>query len=278
MTSTPSTPDYARYRYLLVDKAANGVTTITLNRPERLNAIDAEFHEELRDIWLDVGNDYDTDVVVLTGAGRAFCAGGDISNMGASEEPFGGGRSKHPLAVMGAEARRVASHMLDVEQPIIAAVNGDAFGLGATLALMSDIIIVSETARLADTHVKVGLVAGDGGAVIWPLLIGPHRAKELLMRGNRVTGTEAAAMGLVNYAVPADEVMPKAMELADELAAGAPLAIRWTKYAVNKWIKDVYERVFDVSIALEMVSMATRDHEEGRAAFAERRPPRFEGR
>lgn len=270
-------PDYSKYSFLNVDKAPNGVVTVTMNRPDTRNALDDDAHEEMRDIWLDLGNDYEADVIILTGSGKAFCSGGNINNMGDADRPFGGGRPKHPLAVMGAEARRVARHMLDVEQPIIAAVNGDAFGLGASLALMSDIIIVSETARLADTHVKVGLVAGDGGAVIWPLLIGPHRAKEFLMRGNRITGAEAAAMGMVNYALPTDQVMPRAVEIADELAAGSPLAIRWTKYAVNKSIKATYEQVFDVGIALEMVSMTTRDHEEGKAAFFERRPPRYTG-
>jgi len=273
-----SEPDYSRYEFLDIVKEPNGVTTVTMNRPEKLNAVSKEGHEELRDLWLDLGNDYDTDVVILTGAGRAFCAGGDVNNMGAAAEPFGGGRAKEPLAVMGAEARRLVSHMLDVEQPIIAAVNGDAFGLGASLALLCDIVVIAEDARIADTHVNVGLVAGDGGAVIWPLLLGPHRAKEYLMRGSRLTGREAADLGMVNYAVPKDEVLPKARELALELAAGAPLAIRWTKYAVNKWIKDVYQQVFDVSIALEMVSMRSEDHEEGRAAFKERRRAEFKGR
>ena len=276
--SDSSTPDYARYRYLTVTKEPSGIATVTLNRPEKLNAVNAEFHEELRDVWLDLGNDYEADVIVLTGAGRAFCAGGDVSNMGASDAPFGGGRSKDPLAVMGAEARRLVAHMLDVEQPIIAAVNGDAFGLGASLALLCDIVVVADDARIADTHVNVGLVAGDGGVVMWPLLIGPHRAKEFLMRGSRLTGQQAADMGMVNYAVPRDQVMVKARELADELAEGAPLAIRWTKYAVNRWIKDVFQTTFDVGIALEMVSMRSADHEEARAAFREKRKARFTGR
>lgn len=276
--TTVSAPDYSRYRYLTVVKEPNGIATVTMNRPEKLNAVNDEMHEELRDIWLDLGNDYEADVIVLTGAGRAFCAGGDIGNMGAADQPFGGGRSKDPLAVMGAEARRLVAHMLDVEQPVIAAVNGDAFGLGASLALLCDIVVVADDARIADTHVNVGLVAGDGGVVIWPLLLGPHRAKEFLMRGNRITGAEAAAMGMVNYAVPRDEVLGKARGLAEELAAGAPLAIRWTKYAVNRWIKDVFQQTFDVGIALEMVSMRTNDHEEARAAFREKRRANFTGR
>lgn len=277
MTPSAPGPDYGRFQYLTIDRR-DRIATVTMNRPERLNAVNSAFHEELRDVWLDLGNDYDVDVIVLTGAGRAFCGGGDIKDMAQLAEPFGGGRAKEPLAVMQAEARRVARNMLDVEQPIIAAVNGDAFGLGASLALLSDIVIIAEDARIADTHVNVGLVAGDGGAVLWPLAVGPHRAKEFLMRGTRITGADAAAMGMVNYAVPSGQVLAKADEIAQELAAGAPLAIRWTKYSVNKWLKQVLEQVFDVSIAYELVTMRSADHQEGIAALLEKRPPKFTGR
>jgi enoyl-CoA hydratase len=269
--------DYGSYRYLDIEKAGR-IATVTMNRPDRLNAVNAYFHEELRDVWVDLGNDYDVDVIVLTGAGRAFCAGGDVKDMGHLSEPFGGGRSVEPLAVMQAEARRVARNMLDVEQPIIAAVNGDAFGLGASLALLCDLVVIAEEARIADTHVNVGLVAGDGGPVLWPLAVGPHRAKEFLMRGTRISGTEAAAMGLANYAVPRDEVMDKATEIAEDLAGRAPLAVRWTKYSVNKWLKQVLEQVFDVSIAYELVTMRSADHKEGIAAAVEKRAPKFTGR
>jgi enoyl-CoA hydratase len=271
------TPDYSRYQHLIVDVVDN-IATITMNRPERLNAINDQLHRELRDVWIDMGRDDRVDAIILTGSGRAFCAGGDVKDLHSVDEPFGGGRKKEPLAVMAADARRLANEMLDVEQPIIAAVNGDAFGLGANIALLCDIVIMADDARIADTHVNVGLVAGDGGAVIWPILIGPHRAKEFLMRGTRLTGAEAAAMGLVNRAVPRAEVLAQAQELAAELAAGAPLAIRWTKYSVNKALKHAMNLVFDVSIAFELTSMKSADHREGIAAFNEKRKPKFTGR
>jgi enoyl-CoA hydratase len=270
-------PDYTRYEHLRVAIADN-IATVTLDRPDRLNAINDQLHRELRDIWIDLGGDDDVDVIVLTGAGRAFCAGGDVKDMQRLGEPYGGGRSKEPLAIMAADARRLANAMLDVEQPIIAAVNGDAFGLGANIALLCDIVVMAEDARIADTHVNVGLVAGDGGAVLWPILLGPHRAKEFLMRGTRLTGAEAAAMGMINHAVPRDSVMDTAMAIASELAAGAPLAIRWTKYSVNKALKDAMNLVFDVSIAFELTSMRSADHREGIAALNEKRAPKFTGR
>lgn len=274
--STSASP-YDRYRYLEISRSGR-ITTVRLNRPDRLNAVNAEFHEELRDIWLDLGNDYETDVIVLTGAGRAFCSGGDVKDMRDKEHAFGDGRALDPLAVMNSEARRLVSHMLDVEQPIIAAVNGDAFGLGASLALLSDIVVMADSARLADTHVTVGLVAGDGGTVMLPLLVGPHKAKEFLLRGSRITGADAAAMGMVNYAVPADEVLPRALDLAAELADGPPLAIRWTKLAVNKWLKDMMEKVFDASIAYELATMRSADHREAVDALLAKRKPTFTGR
>jgi enoyl-CoA hydratase len=165
--------------------------------------------------------------------------------------------------------------MLDVEQPIIGAINGDAVGLGATLALLCDITVVSEKARFADTHVKVGVVAGDGGAVIWPLLIGPHRAKEFLMRGNFIDGARAERIGMVNYAVAPDQVMPKAKELAQELADGPTFAIRWSKLAVNKWLKEQANLIMDTGLAYEMMTFNTWHHQEAVKAFVEKRKPNF---
>ncbi len=180
----------------------NGVATLTLNRPDARNAVSPRMHTELAEIWPHVAADPEIDVIILTGAGKAFCAGGDVKALDA-------GAFKH-RGSMTYEARQLITGLLEVEQPIIAAINGDAIGLGATIALFCDITVAAETARIADPHVRVGLVAGDGGAVIWPHLVGPNRAKEFLMRGNMLSGTEAARLGLVNYAVPAGEVMKKA--------------------------------------------------------------------
>lgn len=164
-----------------------------------------------------------------------------------------------------------------MEQPIVAAVNGDAVGLGATLALFCDIIIASEKARFGDPHVRVGLVAGDGGAVIWPLLCGVTKAKEYLMTGDLISAAEAERIGLINHAVPLGEVMPKAIELARRLANGPTRAIRWTKLACNKRLRDEVNLVLDASLAVETISMLTEDHREAARAFVEKRSPKFKG-
>ena len=269
--------DYSEYEFLKVD-VAERVATITINRPDSLNAVHNALHHELEQIWLDVRSDHDVNAIILTGAGRAFCAGGDIKGMAGGTlaggtGKTGKGRGRGPLAA--SNGRRVIENMLDVEQPIIGAINGDAVGLGATLALLCDITVVSEKARFADTHVKVGIVAGDGGAVIWPLLIGPHRAKEFLMRGNFINGAEAGRIGMVNYAVGPEQVMSKARELAQELADGPTWAIRWSKLSVNKWLKQQANLILDASLAYEMMTFNTKDHQEAVKAFVEKRKPNF---
>jgi len=265
-------PDYSRYEFIKVEKAER-VATVTLNRPDRLNAVNPGLHHELMTIWNDLAEDREVNAIILTGAGRAFCAGGDVKGMasGTLASPSGGTSER----ITAAEGRRIVQNMLDVEQPIIGAINGDAIGLGATLALLCDITVVSEKARFADTHVKVGVVAGDGGAVIWPLLVGPHRAKEFLMRGNFINGAEAGRIGMVNYAVPQEQVMTKAQELAQELADGPTFAIRWSKLAVNKWLKEQANLIMDTGLAYEMMTFNTWHHKEAVNAFVEKRKPNF---
>lgn len=265
---------YEGYENLTVE-VADAVATVTLNRPERRNAIDLDMHGELERIWLDLAADKAVRAIILTGAGSAFSTGGDIAAMAAragSPEGFAHSLKLPPMT------RRLFSHMLDTPQPIIAAVNGHATGLAATLALFADIGVISQTAKFGDSHVNVGLVAGDGGAVIWPLLVGPNRAKEFLMRGKLLSGAEAQAMGLLNYAEPAEGVMGKALALAQELAALPPLAVQWTKLSVNRLLKDQMNTVLDASIAFEMMSMNTEDHGEAVRAFMEKRPPTYTGR
>ncbi|MGO9604240.1 MAG: enoyl-CoA hydratase/isomerase family protein [Candidatus Binataceae bacterium] len=268
--------DYSEYEFLKVE-VAERVATITINRPDSLNAVHNAMHHELEQIWIDVRADQDVNAIILTGAGRAFCAGGDVKGMAggtlAGSGKKGKGRGRGPIAA--SNGRRVVENMLDVEQPIIGAINGDAIGLGATLALLCDITVVSEKARFADTHVRVGIVAGDGGAVIWPLLIGPHRAKEFLMRGNFINGAEAGRIGMVNYAVAPESVMTKAQELAQELADGPTWAIRWSKLSVNKWLKQQANLILDASLAYEMMTFNTKDHQEAVKAFVEKRKPNF---
>jgi enoyl-CoA hydratase len=268
--------DYSDYEFLKVE-VKERVATLTINRPDRLNAVNGPLHHELEQIWIDLAADSDVNAIIFTGAGRAFCAGGDIKGMaeGGFVDSAKKGKGRGRGAIAAANGRRLVENMLDVEQPIIGAINGDAIGLGATLALLSDITVVSEKARFADTHVKVGVVAGDGGAVIWPLLIGPHRAKEFLMRGNFINGAEAGRIGMVNYAVEPEQVMAKAQELAQELADGPTWAIRWSKLAVNKWLKTQANLIMDAGLAYEMMTFKTWHHEEAVKAFVEKRKPNF---
>jgi enoyl-CoA hydratase len=268
--------DYSEYEQVKVE-IAERIATVTLNRPDALNAVTSRLHHELENVWIDLASDRDVNAIVLTGAGRAFCAGADLRGVNAGELTKGPAkRSRFDRGpIQAANGRRIIENMLDVEQPIIGAINGDAIGLGATLALLCDIIVVSEKARFADTHVKIGVVAGDGGAVIWPLLIGPHRAKEFLMRGNYMSGAEAGRIGMVNYAVPPEEVMTKAKALAQELADGPTWAIRWSKLAVNKWLKEQANLIMDTGLGYEMMTFKTKDHKEAIKAFMEKRKPDF---
>ncbi|HTY56665.1 MAG TPA: enoyl-CoA hydratase-related protein [Candidatus Binataceae bacterium] len=267
-------PDYSSYQCIKVEKD-NKLATVTFNRPDALNAVNSQLHDELERIWLDLAYDSEINAILLTGAGRAFSAGGDVKNMA---NRWGTDEGKKWAITIATAGRRLIQNMLDVEQPIIGAINGDAMGLGANIALLCDVIVMSETARVADTHVKVGIVAGDSGAVIWPLLVGPARAKEFLMRGTFITGAEAAKMGLVNYALPPDQVLGKAREIARELADGPTYAIRWTKMAVNKFLKQQANLILDSSLAYEMLTFHTEDHREAARAFVEKRKPKFEGK
>lgn len=261
--------DYSRYHYLSAERK-DKVLTVSFNRPESLNAINAALHTELSRIFADIAQDQETEVVLLTGKGRAFCAGGDIKWF---QEMTPG-----QLDDLFIEARKIIIDMLEVEQPIIAAVNGAATGLGATLALFSDVIMAAENAKIGDPHVRVGVVAGDGGAVIWPWLVGVARAKEFLMTGDLLTAQEAERIGLINRVVPADKLMPTAMEFATRLANGPTKAIRWTKVSVNKILRDTANLVLDTSLALEKHCFYTEDHKEAVRAFVEKREPKFTGK
>lgn len=238
------TVDYSRYQSIKVE-TREGIAILTINRPEKMNAVDAQLHSELARIWQDIAQDQGVRAVVLTAAGRVFCGG-------PAPELFQQLRSDRSFvrAIME-EARQLIRNMLEVRQPIIAAVNGDALSLGATLVLFCDIIIAADTARLADTHVRYGVVAGDGGAIIWPLLVGIARAKEFLLTGDFVSAGEAERIGLINHVVPADQVMTRALEIARRLASGPPQAIQGTKLSLNKVLWERVNLIFDTCLALE---------------------------
>ncbi|MDP6980207.1 MAG: enoyl-CoA hydratase-related protein [Myxococcota bacterium] len=263
-------PDYSHYEYLTLTMD-DGVATITLNRPERRNAAHDPMHREMELIFREAGEDDEIRAIVVTGAGEAFCAGGDAESMDTGEFDPKGPR----IPFNG--VRRLVNHILDVEQPIIGAINGDAAGLGASLALLCDVTYAAEDARIGDTHVKMGLVAGDGGAVIWPMLVGMSRAKQYLFTGDWVSGTEAERIGLVNHALPKDEVLPAATAFARRMANSAPMALRWTKYSMNKLIRDQVNLALDTSMFLEAATMETEDLQEAARAFLEKRQPKFTG-
>ena len=249
------------------------VLTLTMNRPDDLNAVNKDMHDELGTIFYDVQMDDDADVIVLTGAGRAFSAGGDMAMMkrvaDGSDEPM--------LRLV--DAKRIVFSLLDLEKPIIAAVNGHAMGLGATIALLCDTIFMSSKAKIGDPHVKVGVVAGDGGCVIWPQLIGYAKAKEYLMTGDPINAEVAERMGLVNHVTAPEQTLEMAQAFAQRLADGPSAAIRWTKVSANIGLKQLAHSIMDTSLAYEWLTFQTgNDHREAVTAFLEKREPKFTDR
>lgn len=242
---------------------------ITLDRPDRLNAIDRALHDALPDVLDFATNDSDSDVILLTGAGRAFSAGGDLDHMERNA------REPELFDHEARQARRIVHAMLDLDKPVVCRMNGHAVGLGATLALLCDIIIATEDARIGDPHVGIGLVAGDGGAIIWAQRIGIGRAKDYLLSGRLIAAPEAAAIGLINRAVPASQLDAEADACCQMLLSGAQAAIRATKRLTNIELRRIATAVMDAGIALEQLSVRSADHREGLAALRERRAPRF---
>lgn len=257
-----------RYESLQVE--TNGrVATVTLNRPDRLNVVDGRLHTELSTVFRELAADADSDVVVLTGAGRAFCAGGDLAwleTMVADPNRF--------LGIIE-EAKAIVLSMLEMPKPMICRMNGDAVGLGATLALCCDVIVATETARFGDPHVRVGLVAGDGAAVLLPQIVGYMRAKELLLTGDLIPADEARQMGLINHVVGESELDTKVADLARKLVGGAQQAIRYTKIAVNTGLRKLASEQMDMLMAYEAISARSRDHAEAVSAMREKRKPQF---
>ncbi len=257
------------YTHIRTDRR-DGVIEVTLDRPP-LNAVDGELHRDLGRLAVDLKNETEARAVVLTGAGRAFSAGGDYEWFTQLADP----RVREEVRRVG---RQLVWDLLDVEIPMVAAVNGPAVGLGATLVLLCDAVFMADDAVLADPHVKVGIVAGDGGTALWPLVLGPVAAKRFLLTGDPVTAEEARTLGLATHVSSRDRVLEDAREFARRLASLPPLAVRYTKLAVNKWIKQAANVAFDVATAYELVTFGSDDHREALQALREKRPPRFEGR
>ncbi|MBP6895926.1 MAG: enoyl-CoA hydratase/isomerase family protein [Gammaproteobacteria bacterium] len=263
--------DFSSYTCIEFERQGR-VLTIALNRPEQRNAVNARLHHELSRVFTDAQRDEGSDIVVLTGRGRAFCAGGDIDWMQQSiDEPAEFERTAR-------EAKDIVYSQLDLEKPLICKLNGHATGLGASLALLSDVIIASDEARIGDPHVSVGLVAGDGGALIWPQLVGYAKAKRYLLTGELLGAKEAERIGLLTEVVPLAQLDGAVDALASQLASGATKAIRWSKITANLPLRQLFHSYFDAGVAYECMSNLTQDHAEAVRAFREKRKPVFSGR
>ncbi len=262
---------YDQYKALKITQDGK-ILTITINRPETRNAINETLHEEFSRIFDDIDRDESVDVVILTGSGGAFCAGGDLKWL----LDLHGNAAATSIGIR--RDRKIQNSILDLEKPIIAKVDGPAIGLGCSLALYCDFVYASETSVFADPHVSVGLVAGDGGVVMWPQLIGDARARKYLLTGDLIPATEAAAIGLITEAVPGDTLDETVDRMANRLAKGAIHSIKWTKSSINAGLKVTANAIIDRAAAYENVTQLLDDHRIALEAFKTRQKPVFTGR
>ena len=260
--------DYASYDRLNFERLADGVLLITLNRPEVYNAADEMMHSQLARVWADVSLDEQTRVAVVTGAGRAFSAGGDLAMV---QRMIG---DHDRVTRMLTEMSDLVYNMVNCQKPIVSAINGVAVGAGLVVALLADISICANEARLGDGHLRLGVAAGDHAAIIWPLLCGMAKARYYLLTGEMVDGAEAERIGLVSKALPREEVLEEALRVAQGLATGPQLAIQLTKRALNGWLRTAGP-IFDQSAAYEMLTFMGEDVKEGAAALVQKRKPIF---
>jgi enoyl-CoA hydratase len=260
---------YRNYERLSFDLPAPRVLKITFDRPERYNALDAVGHREITYVWREIDEDPDIDVVILTGAGKAFSAGGDFEMIEEIVEDF------DARVRTWKEARDLVYNIINCGKPIISAINGPAVGAGLVAGLLADISIVGRSVSLTDGHTRLGVAAGDHAAIIWPLLCGLARAKYYLLTCDRLSGEEAERIGLVSLCVDDEDLQSRALEVAMQLQSGSQSAIRWTKYALNNWLR-MAGPTFDASTALEMLGFTGPDAREGLTALKEKRDPSFD--
>jgi enoyl-CoA hydratase len=260
--------DYADFEHLAFDRRPDGVVIVTLNRPEVLNAANERMHREMAEVWAVIDADADARVSVVTGAGRAFSAGGDLDMIADMTENYGA------VLEQWRDARTIVEYMLSADKPVVSAINGVAVGAGLAVALMADISIMGESARVSDGHARLGVAAGDHAALLWPLLCGMAKAKYYLLTADFIAGPEAERIGLVTKCVPDADVVPEAIAVAERLAAGSATAVQWTRRVMNHWLRQALP-AFGESVALEMLGFLGPDAREGLAAIRERRPPRF---
>lgn len=257
--------DYQRLRF---ERRDDGVLLVTIDRPERLNATDERLHYELARVWREVGHDEQTAAAVVTGAGDAFSAGGDLEMLQRVSGDY------RRVAAMAGEAAELVLSMVDCETPIISAINGTAIGAGLAVALMADISVIGENVQLSDGHLRLGVGAGDHAVLLWPLLCGMAKAKYYLLTSEFIDGREAERIGLVSRCVPDERVLDEALAVAAKIAHGPRQAARWTKRTLNHWLR-IAMPAFDASVAYEMLTFMGEDMPEGASALRERREPRF---
>lgn len=260
--------DYGAYEYLRFERREHGVLLITLDRTERLNAANEEMHTELATVWSDVARDEETRVAVVTGAGTAFSAGGDLDMV----ERMAGDQQR--VSYILTEMSDIVYGIVNCDKPVVSAINGAAVGAGLVVGLLADISIAAEDARITDGHLRLGVAAGDHAAIVWPLLCGMAKAKYYLLTADVVDGAEAERIGLVSKCVPGEALQDTAMDVATRLATGPQLALRWTKRSLNNWLRQAGP-IFDQSAAYEMLTFMGDDVGEGVAALREKRRPAF---
>jgi enoyl-CoA hydratase len=252
--------DYSRYEHLLID-IESGVVTVTINRPDVYNAVNHRLHGELGDIWRDLDRDPEVRAIVVTGAGdKAFSAGGDLAML---EHRMALGAEERFEDSVTWEARDLVYNMVNCDKIIISAINGVAVGAGLAVALMADISIMAEEAKIGDGHVRLGVVAGDHAAMIWPLLCGIAKTKYYLLTAEMIDGREAERIGLVSKVLPRAEVLPAAMKLARQFADGPAYAQSMTKRSINQWLRLGGIASFDYSLALEKMAFFSKDAQKG---------------
>ena len=260
---------HKKYKNLRFDMLEHGILLMTIDRPEKMNATDGPTHNGLSRVWLDIDDDPDVRVVIVTGAGDAFSAGGDlewiesmVNNYDVMREVF-------------REAGDIVYRMAQCPKVIISAINGTAVGAGLAVALMADISIMAEEARISDGHIRLGVAAGDHANIIWPLLCGLAKANYYLITADFIDGKTADEIGLVSKSVPLDQLMDEAMKVAVKVATGPQDAARWTKRALNLWVSQAAP-AFDASLAFEMLNFMGHDAKEGLSALQEKRRPNFD--
>ncbi|MBN8929204.1 MAG: enoyl-CoA hydratase [Rhodospirillales bacterium 69-11] len=258
---------YARYTRLRFDRPHPAVLRVTMDNG-KMNTADAVLHAELADIWRDVDRDPTVNAIVLTGAGRVFSAGGDFAMIQENIDDF------EARARQWREARDIVYNLINCSKAVVSAMRGVAVGAGLVCGLLADISIATKDCRIIDGHTRLGVAAGDHAAIVWPLLCGLAKAKLYLLLCDEVRGEEAERIGLIGLAVDDAVLDDKAVEIATRLATGAQSAIRWTKYALNNWLRTAGP-TFDASLALEFLGFGGPEVKEGLAAHREKRPPRF---